>query len=76
MIAHIVSDAYRSPEESEANARLIVRAVNSHETLIAALKGLVAYECSGTCYTATQKSEMRDAAMFAARAAIAEGGDK
>lgn len=37
-----VSDCFKNTPEAEANARLIVRAVNAHEALVTALRDLLA----------------------------------
>lgn len=66
MIANLVSDAYRSADESDANARLIAAA----PALLAALK-MFAFDYSPSPRNLAQ---YRDAARAAI--ALSEGGDK
>ena len=47
-----IASLWREGEEREANAALIVRAVNSHDELVKALKSLVEAVVNGTVYDA------------------------
>ena len=61
-----IASLWREGVEREANAALIVRAVNAHEGLIAALEGLIAAHLRS--YDPIHKE-----AIAAARAALARG---
>ncbi len=63
-VARIWADVKGSEKMAEANAGLIVRAVNSHDDLLAALKVLLA--------SASYSTEAMDDAEEQARAAIAK----
>ena len=62
--------SHRSFDEDEAIERLIVRAVNAHDEMVAALKRLIDLDAG----TASDDHQDWDAAIAAARAALAKAG--